>query len=172
MKQHLLLSIFCFAFIAASAQEVDLNSFVAEKQNSLVYDSTKMVQVPNTHVFMIPPEHFIVDSEINGFSHPGSGTTIQVLELPKVNHRIIEQGMTTEHITSQGYEFIEKQEITTEKGKRAVIFFVRFSTNDVEYERAMLFTGEKNTIWVNINYPVSMKKLLFPAIESALKSVQ
>ena len=172
MKQHLLFTLFCFAFIAASAQEVDLNSFVEEKQNALVYDASKLVQVSNTHVFMIPPEHFIVDTEINGFSHPGSGTTIQVLELPKVNHRILEQGMTIEHIESQGYEFIEKNEITTESGQRAVIFFVRFSTNEVDYERAMLFTGEQNTIWVNINYPVSMKKLLYPAIESALKSVQ
>ena len=172
MKQAiLLLFVSCFSLLSL-AQEADLNAFVQDKQASLEYDVAKLVQAPNTNVFLIPPEYFIPDNNINGFSHPGSGTTIQVLEIPNVNHRTIEKGMTTEHFESQEYQLIEKAEITTEAGNRAVIYYVRFSTENTEYERAMLFTGEKNTIWVNMNYPVSMRKLLFPAIEATLKSIQ
>jgi hypothetical protein len=172
MKQLLLLSIISFFAVTLMAQEKDLENFVAEKQNDLVYDASKLVKAPNTSVKLITPEHFIADPEINGFAHPGSGTTIQVLELPNIGHRTIEKSMTTEHIESQDYELIEKIEMITETGNRAIVYFVRFETNVNEYERAMLFTGEKKTIWVNINYPVSMKKLLYPAIEATLKSVQ
>jgi hypothetical protein len=35
----------------------------------------------------------------------------------------------------------------------------------------MFFTGNSKTIWVNVNYPVSMKKLLLPQIEAFLYSV-
>lgn len=172
MKQLLLISLISLFAISVMAQEKNLETFVTEKQNDLVYDAAKLVQAPNTNVKMIPPEHFIADSEINGFAHPGSGTTIQVLELPNISHRTIEKSMTAEHIENQGYELVDKIEMTTETGNRAIVYYVRFETNVNEYERAMLFTGEKKTIWVNINYPVSMKKLLYPAIEATLKSVQ
>ncbi|MDD4235428.1 MAG: hypothetical protein PHF99_09905 [Bacteroidales bacterium] len=174
MKHLLLVTIICFYTISLLAQEQEksLETFVAEKQSELIYDASKLVTAPNTNVQLIPPEHFIADPDINGFSHPGSGTTIQILEIPNLGHRSIEQGMTPEYIENQGYEFIEKVELTTETGKRAVIYFVKFETNVHEFERAMLFTGENKTIWVNVNYPSSMKKLLYPAIEATLKSVQ
>jgi PKD repeat protein len=66
----------------------------------------------------------------------------------------------------------EKTNLVTENGSEAIIYLVRFTSNDLEYERAMFFTGQENTIWININYPVSIKKLIFPAIEACLKSVQ
>jgi len=66
----------------------------------------------------------------------------------------------------------EKVNLQTATGKDAVIFFVEFTSGEMVYERAMFFTGEENTIWVNFNYPLNMKKLLFPAIEACLISIE
>jgi hypothetical protein len=77
--------------------------------------------------------------------------------------------MTEEYITSQGYTFVERKELTTHKSEQAVIYFVQFTSNEMEYERAMFFYGNENTIWINVNYPVSIKKLIYPAVEACLK---
>lgn len=154
------------------AQENNLDEFVESQNEKLVYDANKLVQAPNTNVFLIPPEHFIEDPSINGFVHSGSATTIQVIEVPGVSYSIIEQSMSKDYIESQNYILHEKVNIVTENGSEAVIYLVRFTSNDLEYERAMFFTGQENTIWINVNYPLSIKKLIFPAIEACLKSVQ
>ena len=154
------------------SQENNLDSFVESQNEKLIYNEAKLVQAPNTNVFIIPPEHFVADPSINGFVHPGSATTIQIIEVPGVNYKLIDASMTKEYIESQDYIFKEKHEIITENGQKAVIYTVRFTANEYEYERLMFFTGEENTIWININYPTSIKKLIFPAMEASLKSVQ
>lgn len=154
------------------AQENNLDSFVEAQNEKLVYSQSKLVDVPNTNVKIIPPEHYVIDSSINGFVHRGSASTIQVIEITGVSVQIIEQSMTPEHIASQDYTLIDKISIVTEKGKNAIIYFVQFTSEKTLYERAMLFTGDENTIWINFNYPASMKKLLYPAIEACLKSVE
>ncbi|MBN2778122.1 MAG: hypothetical protein JXR36_10775 [Bacteroidales bacterium] len=158
--------------IIGFSQENNLDEFVAEQQAKLVYDESKLIQAPNTQVLLIPPEHFVADPKINGFAHPGSATTIQVIEIPERSYKSIDKSMTEEYIKSQGYEFKERQTMITEKGNNAVIYFVSFIAEDIEYERAMFFTGDQNTIWINVNYPLSIKKLIYPAIEATLKSVQ
>lgn len=154
------------------AQENNLNTFVASQNEKLVYDQSKLVIAPNTNVKIIPPEHYIPDASINGFVHPGSASTIQIQEIPGISFTTIEQSMTSEYIVSQNYEFVEKVNLTTNKNKNAVIYFVQFTSGETVYERAMFFTGDQNTIWINFNYPLSMKKLLYPAIEACLKSVE
>jgi hypothetical protein len=163
------LLVFCYCL---SAQDQTLVNFVAEQQEKLIYSPEKLVQAPNTNVFMIPPEHFIADPSINGFVHPGSACTIQVIEIPNISYNIIENSMTPEYIISQNYSFAEKLNIKTENNKNGVIYFVRFISGEMEFERAMFFTGDQNTIWINFNYPLSMKDLLYPAIEACLTSVQ
>lgn len=158
--------------ICVSAQEKNLETFVAEQQEKLIYNVDKLVQAPNTNVFLIPPEHFEADPSINGFVHPGSACTIQVIEIPNISYNVIENSMTPEYIVSQNYSYIEKLNIKTENNNNGVIYFVRFTSGETEFERAMFFTGNNNTIWINFNYPVSMKNLLYPAIEACLKSVQ
>ena len=158
--------------ICLSAQENTLKDFVAEQQEKLFYSPDKLLQAPNTNVFLIPPEHFVADPSINGFVHPGSACTIQVIEIPDISYNVIENAMTPEYIVSQNYSFSEKLNIKTENNNNGVIYFVRFASGETEFERAMFFTGDQNTVWINFNYPLSMKNLLYPAIEACLKSVQ
>ncbi len=154
------------------AQDTDINKYVQNQQKKLVYNTEKLVHIPNTQVKIMPPPHFELDTNINGFVHSGSASTIQIIEVPEVSYISIDKSMTPEHIKSQNYTLIERKEVILETGSNAVIYFVSFNADGVDFERAMLFTGEENTIWVNFNYPVSMKKLLYPAIESSLLSVQ
>jgi len=155
-----------------SAQDKTLDNFVAEQQEKLIYNPEKLVQAPNTSVFLIPPEHFIAEPSINGICSSRLACTIQIIEIPDVSYNVIENAMTEEYISSQNYSFVEKTNIKTENNENGVIYFVRFVSGENEFERAMFFTGENKTIWINFNYPVSMKNLLFPAIEACLKSVQ
>jgi hypothetical protein len=158
--------------VLAFSQENNLDEFVAEQQAKLVYDESKLIQAPNTQVLLIPPEHFEADPKINGFAHPGSATTIQVIEVPGRSYKSIDKSMTEEYIKSQGYEFKERKLMQTQNGNEAVVYFVSFTAEEIEYERAMFFTGKENTVWININYPLSIKNLIYPAIEATLKSVQ
>ncbi len=155
-----------------NAQENDLNSFIENQNAKLVYDQSKLVVAPNTNVKLIPPEYFELEPNINGFVHKGSAATIQIIEVSGISYRDVVAGMTYDYIESQNYKYIDKINLQTHNGNDAVIFFVQFSSGEMIYERAMLFTGEENTIWVNFNYPLSMKKLLYPAIEACLISVE
>ncbi|MDD2386309.1 MAG: hypothetical protein PHP52_05950 [Bacteroidales bacterium] len=172
MLREIVLVVFMGLCFMGYCQENNLDEFVAEQQAKLVYDQSKLIQAPNTNVFLIPPEHFVADPTINGFVHPGSATTIQIIEIPDKPYTVIDEAMSETHIKSQGYIYKERQEIITETGKKAAIYFVGFTSNDVEYERVMFFTGEQKTVWININYPLSIKKLVFPAVVATLKSVQ
>ncbi len=172
MLRGTLLFLLLFSFIIAHSQENKLDEFVANQQTKLVYDQSMLVQAPNTSVHLIPPEYFIEDPTINGYVHPGSATTIQIIEVPGSSIKLIDASMTKEYIESQDYKFKERIDITTENGKAAIIYFVTFFSNDVEYERVMFFTENENTIWINVNYPLSIKKLIYPSIEACLKSVQ
>ncbi|HOK38028.1 MAG TPA: hypothetical protein P5538_04455 [Bacteroidales bacterium] len=153
------------------SQTDKLAEFVDSQQAKLIYDYTKLQKVPNLNVFVIPPEYFQEDPSINGYVHPGSATTIQILEVEGYSYKDIEKGMTPEYIASQGYTYLGKQEFSTADNVPGIIYFVQFESNNIEYERCMFFTGNSKTIWVNVNYPVSMKKLLLPQIEAFLYSV-
>lgn len=172
MQRGILSILFILGFFVVFSQENNLDNFVESQQNKLIYDESKLIQAPNTNVFIIPPEHFIQDAGINGFVHPGSATTIQVIEVPGKNLKQLINSMTDEYITEQGYTFIGKEEIITESGNPAILYFVQFTSNELEYERIMFFTGDENLIWININYPLTIKKLIYPAVEACLKSVQ
>lgn len=160
-----------FVYSFSYSQTNKLAEFVDSQQAKLIYDGAKLQKVPNLNVFVIPPEYFEEDSSINGYVHPGSATTIQILEVEGYSYKDIENGMTPEYIASQGFTYVGKQEFSTADNVPGIIYFVQFESNDIEYERCMFFTGNSKTIWVNVNYPVSMKKLLFPQIEAFLFSV-
>lgn len=172
MKLFFTLIFLIYIPLNAYLQENKLAAFVEEQNSKLIYQESKLTKVPNLNIFLIPPEYFEVDSSINGYVHPGSATTVQILEIPNHSFNDIDSKMTTEYIASQAYEFVERQEFRTVTGQPAVLYFVRFFSNEIEYERCMFFSGIEKTIWINVNYPLSIKKLIFPQIEAMLFSVQ
>lgn len=135
------------------------------------YDTSLLVNVPNTKVSLIPPEHFIFVDKIPGYIHPGTSSSIQVKEIKGTSWPILDKAMTPEHFESQGVKFISRQEITLHSGLTGVMYTLSFNSKGAEFERIMLFAGDYDyTIWLNANYPVLLKKTIFKPLTNCLMS--
>ncbi|MDR2836046.1 MAG: hypothetical protein LBV69_07640 [Bacteroidales bacterium] len=175
MNKILIIFIFIFTFVSSGfSQKNDdgnLQKSFQNKDNLIITDS--LIFISNTNVSLIPPKYFEIDSSINGFIHKGSHTTIQTIFVPNVAFQKIEEKMTAQYIKSQGFTFVEKKQLILDSGQEAVLFFVTFTTKEnMEFERIMFFTGNQNTIWINVNYLIIMKNLILSEITKCLKSVQ
>jgi hypothetical protein len=137
--------------------------------------------IPGTDIKIIPPAYFkpfIKDGKY-GFKHDGAAASIAVLEVKGTPYVMVTQALTKDYIEKQGMKYIAKEEVKTNSGKDGVIISVGFTvkstdgTKDVPYERLMLFTGDyARTVWVQGNYPVVAKNVLYLVIRESLLSVQ
>jgi hypothetical protein len=136
--------------------------------------------VPGTNIKIIPPAYFkpfFKDGKF-GFMHQGAAASISIQEIKGTAYVMVVKALTKEYIESQGMKYIAQEDIKTRQGKDATLIAVGFkikSTDgkqDVEYERLMLFTGDyENTVWVQGNYPVVAKKVLYLVMRESLLSV-
>lgn len=161
------------AFALAQEEMTDstISQYLQRELPEYNLDSSRIKHIPETHVQMAPPEHFIFSSEIPGFIHPGSSTSIQIQEVEGTNYVMIDRVMTEEHFESQDVELISREEVTTNTGYDGVIYTVRFEVKGVKYERMMLFAGDyNNTMWINANYPIVSKKLVYEPVRNSILS--
>ncbi len=156
-----------------------MNTFSQEKQDSgdtLKHVSNKEnnpVLIPNTQVKFVPPEHFKYLDNINAFIHLGSASTIHISEIEDSPYIMVTAGLTEEHFISQGVELISKEDVKTKNNKDGIMYIVAFTVKEVEFERIMYFTGDYNkTVWVNANYPVLVKNVLFNVLKESILSVE
>jgi hypothetical protein len=127
--------------------------------------------VKNTRVALIPPEHFVFAKDIPGYIHPGTSSSIQVKDIEGTSWPVIDKVMTKEHLEGQGVKLVSREEVELHSGLSGVIYTVSFETKGVEFERMMMFAGDYNyTIWLNANYPVSLKKIIIKPLLSSLLS--
>lgn len=168
----LLLAFFCLN-IEAGAQQV------SQKQKDSLLNNWQ--DIPGTSIRMIPPAYFMpfVKEGKYGFLHEGTAASVSAQEVPGAPYVMVVQALTKDYIEKQGMKFISREEVRTKAGKDAVIIAVSFKVKskdgkqDVDYERLMLFTGDHaRTIWVQGNYPVVVKKVLYLVIRESLLSVQ
>ncbi|MDA3820213.1 MAG: hypothetical protein PF590_07135 [Candidatus Delongbacteria bacterium] len=135
------------------------------------YDESKLDTVKNTRVALIPPEHFVFAKDIPGYIHPGTSSSIQVKDIEGTSWPVIDKVMTKEHLEGQGVKLVSREEVELHSGLSGVIYTVSFETKGVEFERMMMFAGDYNyTIWLNANYPVSLKKIIIKPLLSSLLS--
>ncbi len=168
----LLLAFFCLNIEAAAQQ-------VSQKQKDSLLNNWQ--DIPGTSIRMIPPAYFMpfVKEGKYGFLHEGTAASVSAQEVPGAPYVMVVQALTKDYIEKQGMKFISREEVRTKAGKDAVIIAVSFKVKskdgkqDVDYERLMLFTGDHaRTIWVQGNYPVVVKKVLYLVIRESLLSVQ
>jgi hypothetical protein len=136
--------------------------------------------IPGTDIRIIPPAYFkpfIKDGKY-GFMHEGAAASISIQEVKGTPYVMVIQALSKEYIESQGMKYISREEVKTKEGKDGVIIAVGFklkSTDgkqDVGYERLMLFTGDySKTVWVQANYPVVVKKVLYLVMRESLLTV-
>ncbi len=137
--------------------------------------------IPGTNIKIIPPAYFkpfIKDGKY-GFMHEGAGASVAVTEVKGTPYVMVVQTLTKEYIEKQGMKYIAREDVKTKSGKEGVIISVGFNVKstdgkkDVPYERLMLFTGDyARTVWVQGNYPVVAKNVLYLVIRESLLSVQ
>src|SRR3989339_842379 len=161
MKKIFFLTGFVFMFLYC------FHSFAQNSSDELQDYQT----APGTNVKIIPPRNFQPHLSVKGFMHAGSSASIQVQEIAKPFKSIIAE-INDATFTSQGYTIIKQESVKTNTLKDAMLYHVSFKTKDVEYERLMLLTGdEKNTVWINANYPKITDFLLFDVLKKSLLSV-
>lgn len=137
-----------------------------------VKDTSTYLLFPNTNIKIIPPLHFISYKKINGFLHTGSSSTIQASEILGTPYVMYTKGMTSDFFGKQGVTLVSEEDIITKDNKQGKLYIVTFSSNGVDFERMMLLTGDYNrTIWLNANYPVVVKFLLFDVIKKSIISI-
>ena len=161
--------------LPAFAQERDtsfkLTDYYLKNVEEKPYDIKLLDSVKNTKVALIPPEHFVYAEKIPGYIHPGTSASIQIKDIEGTSWTIIDKVMTKEHLESQGVEFIGREKVKLFSGLNGVIYTVSFESKGVKFERKMLFTGDYNyTIWLNANYPVSLKESVIKPLMNSLLS--
>jgi hypothetical protein len=168
----LVLSCFSFAQSSEKADSLpDISDYYMKGLSEKTYDPSMLDSVENTRITLIPPEHFIFAKDIPGYIHPGTTASIQVKDVEGTSWPVIDKVMTKEHLESQGVTFIDREEVELFSGLSGVIYTVSFKAKGVDFERKMLFAGDYNyTIWLNANYPASMKKTVLKPIMSSLLS--
>lgn len=141
-------------------------------------DSTgQRITLRNISASIIPPKHFVYDSITDKITHPGTLTSIQINEVRNRNYKKITAAMTEKYIASQGFALIDKFETKMQNGEDAKIYRCSFRSNDdkgkeIDFIRLMLFTGTENTIWITVDFPECMEKLIETPIIGSITSVQ
>lgn len=161
------------AFSQSQTHKKDTTKKVVKNPDVIsVKDTITYLSFPNTRIKIIPPLHFISYKKINGFLHTGSSSTIQASEVQGTPYVMYTKGMTPEFFEKQGVKLISEEDVVTKNNKKGKIYIVTFSSNGVDFERMMLLTGDyDHTIWINANYPVVVKFLLFDVIKKSVLSV-
>jgi hypothetical protein len=172
-----LLILLCLAMICGS--QTALGQQPTQRQKDSLLNNWQ--QIPGTDIKIIPPAYFkpfIKDGKY-GFMHEGAAASIAVLEVKGTPWVMVTQALTKEYIEKQGMKYIAREEVKTKAGKDGVIISVGFTVKstdgkqDIPYERLMLFTGDyARTVWVQGNYPVVAKNVLYLVIRESLLSVQ
>jgi len=158
---------------------ISIFSFVFSQENN-VETQTSFYQVPGTDVKITPPEYFVALPVQNTLIHPPTSASIQINEIDGSAYKLVVRNLTPEYIEKQNAHFIKKENLTTNDGKEATLFLVSFTVTakdsartPVDYERIMFFTGNQNkTIWINANYPVIAKDVIYNTLIKSLKTVK
>jgi hypothetical protein len=167
----ILFSVLVFAQNNTPDSTINVSDYYTKAINEIPYDESKLENVKNTQIHLIPPQHFVFAKDIPGYIHPGTSASIQVKDIEGTSWPVIDKVMTKEHFESQGVTYIDREEVELYSGLSGVIYTVSFEVKGVEFERKLLFAGDYNyTIWLNANYPVSLKKTIIKPIMSSLLS--
>ncbi len=175
MKALLYFLFFSGVYLIAFSQETTVlgesNAFASERR----------VEIPETNISIVPPAHFKkIHNENNfGFIHIGALASIQIKIVEGIPYTYIASSVTEENLKEQGVELILQKNVNTIYGKPAELFVLSYTVEhpekelSVKFERLMLLTGTyQTTIWIDANYPVEVKDLLYNVMLASLLSIE
>jgi len=131
------------------------------------------VLIPNTHISMVPPEHFMFSAQMQGFFNAGTSSAIQVSEILGTSYIMVCKSLTPEYIQSQNLIYKDKIDVTTNSGYDGYIYILGFTSKGVDYERLMFLAGDyHHTIWANVSYPLISRGILYETMKESLLTAQ
>jgi hypothetical protein len=155
---------------------------VAQTENSVV-SSAELTRayLPDSGASFIPPIYF---NKINqegalAFIHPGAFASVQLRVVDGIPYTRISESVNEETMNPQGVQVLVREDLTTLSGAEAVMFLLSYTVESTEnetpinFERLMLFTGTyQMTVWIEANYPVQARSLLYNVLRESLLSVE
>jgi len=159
---------YIFLLLALTGMMVGGNGIVLAQEQGRVPNLNQQTEISIT-----PPQYFEPSAQFNGYMHPTSAATILIQEISGTYFRTILPGLTAEYFESEGVQLISQEAVTTASGMKGQLYILRFTIQEVDFERLMLFTGDyQNTAWLIANYPLMAKPELEEVIRNSLLSVQ
>jgi hypothetical protein len=125
------------------------------------------------NVSIVAPTGFKKVDFFKGFFNYSNGASIQIESVTDIAYVLVAEGFTQQNLEAQGVTLIKKENITNPNGQNGILITLRFNVTENEeirqYERLSYLTGDMNkTIFLNANYPVLVKDLVYEAIKTSL----
>ncbi len=128
----------------------------------------------------MPPKDFQRSANFEGYTHPGSGSSISVTYSDGKKLAGISSSFTGTTLAKNNLRLISQEKVEL-KGNVSGLFIVTQTTivsNDtilqsMDFERIMLFfETSSGTVCINANFPANMHSLLFDVIKESLFTVE
>jgi len=154
---------------------------VQSQQDTTMILKENRVLIPGTDFSIIPPAYFqkIEQEGVLGFIHPGALSSIQIKVVEGIPYTYMAASVTEESMKQQGAKLLAKEDLIETEGFQGVMFLLSYSLNNpensepVEFERLMMLCGTyQTTIWIDANYPVQARALLYNVMRSSMLSVE
>ena len=137
------------------------------------FDGNTLAKIQGTSISIIPPKTFhFKEGSTNTFIQDWTSSSILVQQINTAYDKMITT-ITPETFTKQGFTYISKYEVFTKSGNPGMLYVISFKTGEWEYERIVLFSGDKTkTAWISANYPVIMRNLLYEVLEKCVLNIE
>ena len=139
---------------------------------SFAQSDTTLVTMPGTSIQLPKPKGFHLSDQFPGLIHEGSATTIFAMEKEGTPFQMVVEAMDESYFSSQQMRFISKEKFSHHQWI-GVLFICAFTVDSVDFQRAILVTGDHNQSKIIIaNYPEVAKANLETTIRECFDYVQ
>lgn len=137
-----------------------------------IYGQEK-VYFADSDISITPPTGFKQVDFFVGFFNYSNGASIQIQKVDSIAYVLVAEGLSQENLDAQDVTLVSKENVTTTDGKSGILVIMEFEITQNEeirkYQRMSFLTGDmNNTIFINANYPVLVKDLVYDAIKNSL----
>jgi hypothetical protein len=160
--------LFVCTTLSSLAQEDSLR--VMPKEAEPTYEIPAPVKV---NLSMItPPQEFQISPSFDGYINFQSSSAIMMTLIDNVNYVKIKESVNEDWFKSNGLTKISEKDFVSENGVHGSWYKSSFSVKETDFYRYTVFAGDlKQTLMLNITFPVNMKEIVENAILLSINSI-
>ena len=140
--------------------------YVKDLQDSIAY-------FDSLNVGIFPPKYFIkMDSLMSGFIHLGANASLVLAETNPILLGIAPYYSNSD-FEKNNQELVSKDSLYLDNKALSFFFVIRFTQNNVEFERLLLITPSinKQALVAFANYPYKDRDIFYPVFYKSLKTI-